>query len=479
MPELKQHRALCAVKDEKARSALRGYFRSRGDIVDVTSGADLLASARASHPCFILLEMESGDHHLEWLRREFPEIPVIAIVPPAPEMRFEAARCGAVAMLSLPLSDGELTSRLGSVLRSLSCECRTAAGAAPGTAPLLDLPPLFNSNSTPRMMEIRDLIDKVATTSATVLIRGESGVGKEIAARTIFRLSERRDKPFVKVACAAIPNDLLESELFGYEAGAFTGALRAKPGKFDLADGGTVFLDEIAEMHPVLQAKLLHVLQDGEFARLGSKRDTSVDVRVICATNRQLEARVAEGLFREDLLYRINVVTVNIPPLRERRAEIPGLIRYFLDKYSALYQRRPDSLDDQTLDAMIRHQWPGNIRELENFCKRYVIVGDASSMMRELLGRAVDSGPERRTENRRKNADPLPIADSSAECRAEPSLLEIGRQAAWRAERQAIEDMLLATRWNRREAARRLGVSYKALLNKIKQMEQDGVLRSG
>jgi two-component system, NtrC family, response regulator AtoC len=471
MPDQKQHRALFAVNDEGAYSALRGYFRSRGDVAEMTSGTDLLAAARSARPCFILLEAEIGDRRLEWLRRDVPEIPIVAIVPPTADSRFEAARCGVAATLVLPLTDSGTASSLSAVLRSLSCDCQTRQAAPQSARPPFELPGLFNSNSSPRMMEIRDLIDKVANTSAPVLIRGETGVGKEIAARMIFRLSERREKPFVKVACAAIPNDLLESELFGYEAGAFTGAHRAKPGKFELADGGTVFLDEIAEMHPALQAKLLHVLQDGEFSRLGSKHDTSVNVRVICATNRQIEARVAEGLFREDLLYRINVVTVNIPPLRERRSEIPSLIRYFLAKYSALYGRNAAQVDGQTLEAMIRHHWPGNIRELENFCKRYVIVGDASSMMRELQPRSMDPGLDRRTEARRKNSDPAPASELPVLVGAEPSLLEIGRQAAWRAERQAIENMLVTTHWNRREAARRLQVSYKALLNKIKLME--------
>jgi transcriptional regulator with GAF, ATPase, and Fis domain len=311
-----------------------------------------------------------------------------------------------------------------------------------------------------------------------VVIRGESGVGKEIAARMIFQRSERRDRPFVKVNCAAIPHELLESELFGYEAGAFTGAYRAKPGKFEQADGGTLFLDEIAEMHPALQAKLLHVLQDGEFARLGSKKNTSVDVRILCATNRQLERQVAEGLFREDLMYRINVVTVDIPPLRERREEIPALIRYFLQKYSVVYQRQAAPFDGWALEAIANHHWPGNIRELENFCKRYVIVGDAASLVRALQPRRTAQGSAEAEENGQLG-DPTPVVKFPRPAPAGPSLLEIGRQAAWQAEREAIENMLMATRWNRREAARRLNVSYKALLNKIKQLEVDDLGRSG
>jgi two-component system, NtrC family, response regulator AtoC len=480
MPEQKQHRALLAVEDERACSVLRGYLRSRDDILEVARGAELAEAVRETRPCLVFLEVRQGDRRLASLRLDFPDTPIVAVVPPLAEIGFEAARCGAAGLLTLPLMEDEIDSRLSGTLRSLACSCRgTVTANDKSASSLSDLPPLFHFNSSPSMMRIRGTIEKVASTSATVLIRGESGVGKEIAARMIFQHSERRDKPFVKVNCAAIPHELLESELFGYEVGAFTGAHRSKPGKFDLANGGTVFLDEIAEMHPALQAKLLHVLQDGEFARLGSKRDTSVDVRVICATNRQLEMRVAEGLFREDLLYRVNVVTVNIPPLRERRTEIPALIRYFLDRYSAAYQRPAMPFDNQAMEAINRYHWPGNIRELENFCKRYVIVGDATSMVRELQPKLADSSPADNAQAEIQNGDTAPLVKFPVPAEQEPSLLEIGRQAAWQAEREAIENMLAATHWNRREAARRLQVSYKALLNKIKQIENDKIVKIG
>jgi two-component system response regulator AtoC len=466
MPEQKQHRALLAVNNQEARSALRGFFRARIDVLVRNSHADIFEAIRDVRPCFVLLEIENGDRRVEVLRRDFPDIPVIAL------SRTSAGAADGVDVLRFPLDEAELAFRLGGLVHPPSCPCRNGSGAAEGASSLFDLPVLFNSS--PRMIEIRETIGKVANTSATVLIRGESGVGKEIAARMIFLLSERREKPLVKVNCAAIPNDLLESELFGYEAGAFTGALRPKPGKFELAHGGTLFLDEIGEMHPSLQAKLLHVLQDGEFARLGAKHDTTVDVRVICATNRLLESRVAQGLFREDLFYRINVVTVTIPPLRERRTEIPNLIRYFLERYGALYQRRPSPLGEDVLKAMSSYSWPGNIRELENFCKRYVIMGDARSLLREIQSHPSDQHPESPAASQ-----DVSLGMSSGPGPSEPSLLQIGRQAAWEAERQAIEKMLVATRWNRREAARRLQVSYKALLNKIKQMEDEKLAKAG
>jgi DNA-binding NtrC family response regulator len=338
--------------------------------------------------------------------------------------------------------------------------------------PLLPPPAMVGAN--PRMAEIRNTVEKVAGTDVTVLIRGESGVGKEVIARLLFEYSRRRQKPFIKVNCAAIPNDLLESELFGYEAGAFTGAMRDKPGKFELANHGTLFLDEIAEMHPMLQAKLLHVLQDGTFSRLGAKRDVAVDVRVVCATNKLLEERVRDGLFREDLLYRINVVTIFLPPLRERRDEIPVLTDYLLRKYAIQYGRHLHRFSPEAAERMMRYDWPGNIRELENLCKRFVIVGSETQILRELSnhGRGQAGSPTVPASHEQPMGSRLEgPAESGNSANSNLSLLEVGRRAAWEAERRAIQQMLETTHWNRREASRRLQVSYKALLNKIKQMQ--------
>jgi two-component system, NtrC family, response regulator AtoC len=474
MPEPNHIRALLAVQDGEARSALRGYLRARGDVTEVRPGKGLFEAVRSQKPDVILLEIEAGAKLMCSLHSEFCGIPVVAIAPPVADLAFEAARLGAVGLLTFPMDEEEIDSRLSKVLHAIESNRTAAVREANGLANggmAADQGLLGLFNSSPRMTEIRDTIEKVATTNATVLIRGESGVGKEIAARMIFSLSHRRDKPFVKVNCAAIPDDLLESELFGYEAGAFTGAQRTKPGKFELADGGTLFLDEIAEMHPSLQAKLLHVLQDGEYARLGAKKDMAVDVRVVCATNKLLEQRVSEGSFREDLFYRINVVTVHIPPLRERRNEITAFIRYFIEKYSGVYARRVAPLSDEAMQALIRYSWPGNVRELENLCKRYVIVGDATQIIREL------SRPAEAIHHEAEAGEVIPFPVSS-EPSLEPSLLEIGRQAAWQAERQAIQQMLVSTRWNRRQAARKLRVSYKALLNKIKQIEVEKPLQN-
>jgi transcriptional regulator with PAS, ATPase and Fis domain len=317
----------------------------------------------------------------------------------------------------------------------------------------------------------------------TVLVRGESGTGKEVVARMIFSRSLRREKPFVKVNCAAIPHELLESELFGYEPGAFTGANRQKLGKFDLAHGGTIFLDEISEMHPALQAKLLHVLQDGEFSRLGGKRDIAVDVRVLAATNKQLERAVEDGSFREDLFYRLNVVTIHIPPLRERQEEIPIFLDFLLRKYSEYYGKQPPPFTDYAVSRMIEYSWPGNIRELENLVKRYVIVGNESQIIRELsthkpliassaTSSSGSASPhwEPKSGGAGSTAPAAPTSSPAGD--GSLSLLEIGRQAAMEAERKAIERVLNETRWNRRQAAKILKVSYKALLNKMKLMEE-------
>jgi transcriptional regulator with GAF, ATPase, and Fis domain len=336
--------------------------------------------------------------------------------------------------------------------------------------------------SSDSMREVCDLIGRVADTDVTVLIRGESGTGKELVARAIHAASTRRDKPFVKVNCAALPSELLESELFGFERGAFTGAIQHKPGKFEFANLGTMFLDEISEMHAALQSKLLQVLQDGEFARLGGRHDVRVDVRVLAATNRDLEAAVADGQFREDLYFRLNVVCITLPPLRQRRDEIPALTQHFLEEYAEHYNKPRLAFAQDTLRLFGEYDWPGNVRELENLVKRAVILGSDESIRREMAeaiaGRRRLPGPIPALQA----GAPAPAAAPAAQVdlpRAAPpppptgSLKEIARHAARGAERELIFRTLQHTRWNRREAAEILGISYKALLYKIKEAELD------
>ena len=240
----------------------------------------------------------------------------------------------------------------------------------------------------PRMQEIRDVIEQAARVDVTVLITGETGTGKELVARAVHYLGPRRNGPFVKVNCAAVARELLESELFGHERGAFTGAHQLKIGKFEAANQGTIFLDEIGDLHPALQGKLLHVLEDGQFSRVGARSNIKVDVRVIAATNQNLERAVKADQFREDLFYRLNVVRIGMPPLRERPEEIPLLADYFVQRYAKAFQREGFTLPPETMERLIQHNFPGNVRELENMIKRMIVLGDPGLRSTSLLGEA-------------------------------------------------------------------------------------------
>lgn len=350
--------------------------------------------------------------------------------------------------------------------------------AEPGTwTPPLQ-PPLPDSDSSgsfftwafgnsERMRAIKLTIERVAPTDATVLITGESGVGKELVARCLHHHSPRRPRPFVKVNCAALPAELLESELLGYERGAFTGAHRQKPGKFELANTGTIFLDEIGDLPFPLQAKLLQVLQDREFSPLGGQRDIRVDVRVIAATNKDLRTLVQRGDFRDDLFYRLNVMGIHVPPLRERREEIPILADYFLHKYARQYGREARGLSATTTRIFMEYAWPGNVRELENCIKRIVVLESERWIAQEFTVRAAppreavphdESPPGARA----ARGDGAPGWDQRV------GLKEIARRAAEEAEATALREVLEHVHWHRVRAARLLKVSYKTLLHKMK-----------
>jgi two-component system response regulator AtoC len=316
-----------------------------------------------------------------------------------------------------------------------------------------DYAPLFGDSAP--MRAIRDIIEKVAGTRATILVRGESGVGKEVVARSIHAAGSHG--PFVKVNCAALPSGLLESELFGHERGAFTGAHNRKLGKFELAANGTLFLDEVGELPPFLQAKLLHVLQDLEFSRVGGHQAITVRCRVVAATNRDLEAAMATGEFRDDLYYRLNVVEIRVPPLRDRLDEIPTVASAILSRLNAQYGRS-FQLGPEHLDAFSRYDWPGNVREMENVLRRLVVL------------QSDPSADETLATLRRRARQPAVTHDGHQGARAVESgrgLAEIARRAAREAERQAIAEVLERVHWNRTEAARILQVSYKTLLSKM------------
>jgi two-component system, NtrC family, response regulator AtoC len=314
------------------------------------------------------------------------------------------------------------------------------------------------------MRAVKAIVDSVAATDVTVLVWGESGVGKEIIPKLLHRKSPRRDCPFVKVNCAALPLELLESELFGYERGAFTGAHRQKAGKFAMANTGTIFLDEIGELPWPLQAKLLHILQDREFSRLGSEETIRVDVRVVAATNKALGLLVQRGLFREDLYYRLNVVNIHVPALRHRREEIPFLVDYFLGQFSRQYGRRRTTVSADAMQRFMEYPWPGNIRQLENTVKRIVVLDSEAWVAEELvLGEPGGEGAAST-----EDATPMRGFEDLRDV-AGLGLKEIGQRAGDVAERRALRQVLEEVRWNRMEAARRLKVNYKTILTKIEK----------
>jgi two-component system response regulator AtoC len=371
-------------------------------------------------------------------------------------------RAPSATLISRPFDGRELEAALASALKRRSPAMREPGEVEAGGVDALLL------GTSDKMAAVRELVSRVAESDVTVLVRGETGTGKELVARGLRWASPRRHKPFVKVNCAALPTDLLESELFGFERGAFTGAMHAKPGKFEAAHEGTIFLDEIGEMSALLQAKLLQVLQDGEFSRLGGLSEVHVDARVVAATNCDLERAVADGAFREDLYFRINVVEITLPPLRERREDIPLLVDHFLVQQRDSVSHPLRHVSDATLDVFQAYDWPGNVRELENLVKRMVVLGSEEATLEALERRQIGAAARSAAE-----PPPLPAATQSSDASRLTNLKDIGRTAAREAERIAILDMLERTRWNRKEAAEILGISYKALLYKIKDNRLD------
>jgi len=376
----------------------------------------------------------------------------------------QAIKLGALDYMTKPFYKAELDAILK---RSLTVDQPIVTSEEVSHAPVADLQEHFESlendlfflAASPAMKQIRAQISLVAKVDVPVLLLGESGVGKEILARLIHKLSNRSRNTLVKVNCAALPVDLLESELFGYEQGAFTGATRPKPGKFELCNRGTILLDEIGEMSPVLQAKLLHVLQDGQFSRLGSRSTIAADFRVLAATNVDVQKAIADKTFREDLYYRLNAFTVTIPPLRERREEIPLLFKHFMNQFSQKYAHPSIGYSEKLINACMQYRWPGNLRELGNFVKRYMVLQDENLAISELESKTRGQG------SMNGNGDGLNGNGS------EFGLKSLVRNLKDKTELKAIEEALIATNWNRKLAAMRLNISYKALLYKIKQYE--------
>jgi two-component system, NtrC family, response regulator AtoC len=465
---------------------LRTFLTERGyHAITLGSAEEAVKRYHAERPAAVILDVVmpgamDGLEALAAFKKIDREVPVIVLSGQGRTTTVvQAMKLGAADFVCKPFDEHDLDVPLANALkqRQLSREVATLREELQSQS---RYHMLFGNSD--RMAEVRELIERVADTDVTVLIRGKSGTGKELVARALYASSLRRDKPFVKVNCAALPTELLESELFGFERGAFTGAIQQKPGKFEFANHGTMFLDEIGDMSFPLQAKLLQVLQDGEFARLGGKHDVRVDVRVIAATNRNLEKAVADAQFREDLYFRLNVVAITLPPLRDRREEIPLLTEYFLKKYSVQYNRPHFEIGGETMRLFMEHDWPGNIRELENLIKRAVVLGTELPIRKELSQsmarpRAALARHVREAVAPAATAPPAgtrvplaPVAMAAAAFDAgNYSLKDISRSAAREAERELILRILQQTRWNRKETAELLGISYKALLYKIKE----------
>jgi two-component system, NtrC family, response regulator AtoC len=450
---------IVVVDDEQSiRQYLSDLLQTCGFSVEsFESGEDVLARlAAGAMPDLMLLDVMipgiAGLEVLERAKKTNPALPVIMLsaVDQARTV-VDAMRMGAADYLTKPFLDHELEQAVESALekKRLQDEVRVLRRQ------LEDYRSSDIISTSPRIVRLRETARSVADVDVPVLILGESGVGKEVFARFVHNQSRRHANPFVKINCAALPHDLLESELFGYERGAFTGAQSDKPGQFELAQTGTILLDEIGEMSAPLQAKLLHVLQDGEFTRLGGRRPLRTDARILAATNRNLEKAVARREFRADLYFRLNVIKLEIPPLRARKEDIPLFCTHFLNKYQELYHSRVDHFPRDLMKAFAEYGWPGNVRELENVVRRYLILGDLEAILADL----------------RESADPGPA--SAQEASAPLPLKAVAATAAEQAEKNAVLRALESTNWNRKKAAQELGICYKALLNKLKKWQLD------
>ncbi|MBN2332648.1 MAG: sigma-54-dependent Fis family transcriptional regulator [Deltaproteobacteria bacterium] len=417
---------------------------------------DALSQLRSLDTDLAIIDISSrksgGVEIIESFRAINREIPIIALsVHDSVDVVVKAMKSGADDFISKPFDANELKIRIQKVLdrKALSREVSSKRAQMKEYA-LYDL--IFGCSRT--MVPIRSIVDQVAETDVPIMLRGESGTGKDLLAKVIYAHSLRSQAAFVKVNCSTIPLELVESELFGYEKGAFTGAVERKIGKFEAASGGTIYLDEIGEINPVLQSKLLQVLQDGSFSPLGSDRDIQADMRVISATNLDLEQAVENGRFRRDLYYRLKVVEIFLPPLRDRLEDIPHIAEYFLDQFSRQYNRKTMGLSRRLLRLLFSYQWPGNVRELENMIKRIVIFGDEAPAISEISAK-------KRVGRGHKIA---PVDDDMVQ-----ELKVFEKEAARRAERLIIEKVLAKTGWNRVKTAEYLKISYKTLLTKIKE----------
>jgi two-component system response regulator AtoC len=454
---------LVAEDEMEVRSYVELALRRQGYLVElVQDGEEAIAflRERSAPVAVVLLDIvmprKDGIETLKEIRALDKDLPVIMLSGVSnPLTIVEAMKNGATDFLPKPASHEDLRRAIKHALERQSGPPAAPEPPAPGAPPRS----FFGNDSF--MKDVQALLPQIGWSEAPVLIQGETGVGKEVLARELHAHSPRAKKPFLKLNCAALPTELVESELFGYERGAFTGAIQKKPGMFEQADGGTILLDEIGDMDVRLQAKLLQVLQDHEFQRLGGKETVKVDVRVLAATHRDLERAIAENSFREDLYYRLNVISLLVPALRDRRDDILPLAEFLIRRHLPP-KSTPPALTPELKSAFLEYDWPGNVRELENVIRRFLILQNAEMIVNDL-----------RRKSNRKNSDALvqSIEQPPPPAPAGPTpILEHVKEAKNRAERTAILAALQTTHWNRKQAAALLKIDYKALLYKMKKL---------
>jgi len=451
-------------------------------ILTAKNGKEALAKVEREHPDVVFLDVKlPGMDGLSILRKikEERHAQLVIMLTGHEDVKtaVEAMKLGAYDYLIKPLPNERLKIIIQHALETMALS-RQVNTLSQEISKRVTLDRIIGQS--PQMQRVFELVRKVATHDVTVLLRGMSGTGKELIARAIHEESPRREQPFIPIDCATLPETLVESEVFGYEKGAFTGALDRKPGRFELAQHGTLFLDEVGNLSPHVQMKLLRVLQEREVERLGGKSAIPVDVRLIAATNMDLEGLMKRGAFRDDLYHRLNVFTILLPPLREREGDLEVLSKYFLDRFNRELNKQVQAFSEEAMALMRAHQWPGNVRELENVIKSAVILAEDRILpahlpapLERLLGNESEvyalTGPAQLMSASVQPQTPLETSSLTGQTAARTETLKVtSRQAAKEAERELIVKTLTSCHWNKAKAARRLGIDYKTLYNKIK-----------
>jgi nitrogen regulation protein NR(I) len=450
-------RVLVVDDEANLRKVLAAMLRKEGYEVAIAENGEIaLAEFEKNGADVVITDMVmpkvGGLDLLKGVHASRPDVPVIIITAHGTvDSAVEAIKLGAFDYITKPFEQAEIQSVVAKAARTQEANQGHVPPEGKARSSII--------GESSQVQELFKVIDKVADSPSTVLITGESGTGKELVATALHDGSSRKDKPLIKINCAAIPKDLMESELFGYERGAFTGAVTSKPGRFELADAGTIFLDEIGEVPIEMQVKLLRVLQESEFERVGGIKTTRVDVRLIAATNRDLLAEVEAGRFRKDLYYRLNVVPIHLPPLRERRADVPALVRHFIEKYNKRLNKKIEGIADEALVMLQAYPWPGNIRELENLMERVILFADGPRIEAHDLPAPV----------RGVGGTTTFTAESPTPEIGETPLKEILKARQAEIEKAFIVQALGKTEGNVTRAAKLLGISRKSLQTKMKE----------